>query len=43
MEGGMKKEKNYRWCSPKYADSNKSKIDVKKSEIESFKMIEQFL
>jgi hypothetical protein len=35
--------KNGWWCSPKYADSNKSKIDVKKSGIESFKMIEQFL
>jgi hypothetical protein len=29
------------WCSPKYADLDKTEIDVKESEIESFQMIQQ--
>jgi hypothetical protein len=32
-------ESNIWWCSPKYADLNKTEIDVKESEIESFEMI----
>jgi hypothetical protein len=34
-------EKNIWRCSPKYANLDEAKIDVKESEIESFEMIKQ--
>jgi uncharacterized protein (DUF2237 family) len=33
----LKSDNISRWCSPKYADSNKSKIDVKKAGLKSLK------
>jgi hypothetical protein len=33
--------KKIRWCSPKYAELDKTEIDVKESEIESFQMVQQ--
>jgi hypothetical protein len=34
-------KKNFGCCSPKYADLDKTEIDVKESEIESIEMIKQ--
>jgi hypothetical protein len=38
-----KKKKKKGWCSSKYANLDKAKIDIKESEIESFEMVDQFL